>query len=77
MIRKALLPIAVLAALSSGAAMAQGVSGVSGISGGAGIDFAASSVPGANQGSVGGFAAAVDGAFGGGPGKDGGKKGKK
>lgn len=65
--------LAVAATLSFGpAVMAQtaqppvtgGVSGVSGISGGLGIDFAAGQTPGSNTEKAGGFADAVDAAFG-------------
>jgi hypothetical protein len=70
MIRKILLPLAVLAITAtaaqagvSGGVSGGGVSGVSGISGGLGIDFFASNVPGANQKSGGGFANAIEAAF--------------
>lgn len=66
--------LAVALSASIGPAMAQsgngggssgsGVSGVSGVSGGLGIDFFASQTPGANHEKGGGFADAIERAFG-------------
>lgn len=48
----------------NGGSSGSGVSGVSGVSGGLGIDFAASQTPGANHEKSGGFADAIERAFG-------------
>lgn len=47
-----------------GGSSGSGVSGVSGVSGGLGIDFAAGQSPGANHEKSGGFADAIERAFG-------------
>lgn len=70
MIRKTLLPLAILALTAtaaqagvSGGISGGGISGVSGISGGLGIDFAASNVNGSGSKAGGGYGDAIEAAF--------------